>query len=91
MVKSRVTDLEDRAIGTAHNNPLLDSCEYKIELEDGTTDNIFANKIAENIYSQLDDKGREILAFGNIIKHRKYGTALSKEDGFTTMRNGQRK
>ena len=62
-VKLRLTDINGRPIGTAHNNPSLDDREYEIELEDGTTDRIFANKIAENIYSQLDDEGREILKF----------------------------
>ena len=42
--KSRLTNINDRPIGTAHNNPLLDDREYEIELEDGTTDRIFANK-----------------------------------------------
>jgi len=60
-VKSRVTNVNGRPIRTANNNPLLDNQEYEIELEDGATDRIFANKIAENIYSQLDDEGREIL------------------------------
>ena len=32
-------------------------------------DRIFANKIAANIYSQADDKGREIMAFREIIDH----------------------
>lgn len=90
-VKRRATDIDGRAIGTAHNNPLLDSREYEIELEDGTTDRIFANKIAENIYTQLDDEGREILAFGDIIDHRKDNSALSKDDGFTILKNGHKK
>ena len=82
-VKSRVTDVNGRPIGTANNNPLLDDREYEIELEDGTTDRIFANKIAENIRSQLDDEGREILKFWYIIDHQKDGTALTKENRFT--------
>ena len=76
-VKLRLTDINGRPLGNAHNNPLLDEREYEIELEDGTTDRIFANKIAENIYSQLDDKGREILKFRDIIDHRKDNSAGS--------------
>ena len=87
-VKSRVTDLNGRATGNAHNNPLLDDREYEIELEDGTTDRIFANKIAENIYSQLDDEGREILKFRDIVDHRKDGSALTKENGFIAQGRG---
>ena len=50
-VKSRATDINGRPIGHAHNNPMMDSREYEVEMEDGTTDRLFANKIAENIYS----------------------------------------
>ena len=82
-VKSRLTDINGRPIGTTNNNPMLDDREYKIELEDGTTDRIFAKKVAENIYLQLDDIEREILKFRDIVDHRKDGTALAKENGFT--------
>ena len=37
-VKQRSTNANVFAIGRAHNNPLLDTKEYEIELEDGTTD-----------------------------------------------------
>ncbi len=70
-VKRRVTDVNGRPVGSAHTNPLFDSREYEIELEDGTEDRIFANKIAKNIYAQLDDEGREIMKFRDIIDHRK--------------------
>ena len=70
---------------------MLDTREYEIELEDGTEDRIMANKIAENIYSQLDDEGREILTFGDIIDHRSNGHAISKRDGFVILAGGHKK
>ena len=82
-VKSRLTEINGRPLGTANNNPLLDDREYENELEDDTTDRIFANKIAENIYSQLDDEGREILKFRDIVDHKKDNSALMKENRFT--------
>ena len=36
-VKLRAADENGFAIGWAHNNPLLDTREYEVELEDGTT------------------------------------------------------
>ena len=90
-VKRRVTDMHGRPSGTAHNNPMLDSREYEIELEDGTVDRIFANKIAQNLYSQVDDEGREILAFQEIIGHRANKAAMTKENGFIEHANGHRK
>merc|ERR1711923_307748 len=89
-VKRRATDYEGRPLGATHKLTALDTREYEVELEDGTTDRIMANKIAANIYSQLDDEGREILAFGNIIDHRKNGQALSKSEGFTTLKGGHK-
>lgn len=90
-VRRRVTDFSGRPVGSAHSNPILDTREYEIELEDGTTDRIFANKIAENIYAQVDEEGREVLAFGDIIDHKRDGTALTKEQGYTTLSNGHKK
>ena len=68
-VKRRATDDRGNGLGTAHNNPMLDTRQYDVELEDGTSDRIFANKIAANIYSQVDDEGREVMMFREIIDH----------------------
>ena len=82
-VKHQVTDINVRSVGNAHTNPLFDSREYEIELENGTEDRIFANKIAENIYAQLDDEGCEIMKFRDIIDHRKDDSAVTREDSDT--------
>ena len=90
-VRKRSRDDEGRPVGRAHANPMLDTREYEIELEDGEMDKILANQIAANLYSQLDDEGREILSFKGIIGHKRDDTALSKEEGFIELRNGQKK
>ncbi|KAL7551098.1 hypothetical protein ACHAWF_014292 [Thalassiosira exigua] len=56
--------------------------------EDGTHDHLMANKIAENLYAQVDDEAREILRFADIIDHRKDLTALTKENGFIKVKGG---
>ena len=56
-VKRRATDEQGRLLGTACRNPLLITQEYEVELENGETDRIFANKLAVNLHLQLDDKG----------------------------------
>ncbi len=83
-VKKITTNLSGWPMGTGHSNPLLDSREYEVELEDGTSDRIFANKIAKNIYSQINDKGREIMRFRDIIDHRKNGAAIERDDSQAT-------
>ena len=90
-VKRRAKDDQGRPIGVAHRNPMLDTREFEIELENGETDKIFANQIAMNLYSRLDDEGREILTYRNIVDHKRDGSALTKENGFITMGGGQKK
>jgi hypothetical protein len=68
-------------LGKAHPNPLLDTREYEVQLEDGTYDSYFANTIAENLFSQCDAEGREFNTVKEIVGHRTDGHALSKADG----------
>lgn len=49
-----------------------------------------ANKIDEDIYSQLDDASREILIFQDIIDHRKDDPALTTANGITNQGQDQR-
>ena len=90
VVKRRVTDFSGRPVGRAHINPMLDTREYEVELEDGTTDRYFANTIAENLWSQCDSEGRDFLTLKEIVDHKKNNRALSKDDGFDVKRNGQK-
>lgn len=82
-VTRRVTDDNGNMVGKAHPNPLLSTAEYEVTLEDGTTDKYFANVICENIYSQLDSEGKENLVMNEIVDHRKDGTAIEKDNGYT--------
>ena len=67
---------------------MLDSREYEVELEDGTTDKYFANIIAENLWTQCDDEGREFWVLKEITDHRKNARAMSKDDGYITKPGG---
>jgi hypothetical protein len=88
-VKERVRDFEGNFIGRSNENPYLDTSEYIIKYEDGTSDRMFANAIAENIYSQVDDEGRHFVLLKEISDHRKNDDAITLSDGFVTV-NGQR-
>ena len=77
-------------LGKAHPNPLLDTREYEVQLEDGTYDSYFANIIAENLYSQCDAEGQEFNTVKAIIGHKTDGHALSKADGHYLVGNHQR-
>ena len=41
-------------MGRAHNNQIMDSLEYEVELEYVKIDGYFANVIIENVYFQLN-------------------------------------
>jgi hypothetical protein len=61
-----------------------------IEYDDGTADRMFANSIAENIYTQVDNEGKHFVLLHEITDHRKTKDAVSKEDGFIVMPNGRK-
>ena len=86
----RKVDHLGKPLGTAHANPLLDTREYEVQLEDGTYDSYFANTIAENLYSQCDAEGREFNTVKDIIGHKTDGQALTKADGYDTVGSHQR-
>ncbi len=89
-VLRRKTDHSGNPLGKAHANPLLDTREYEVLLEDGTHDSYFANVIAENLYSQCDAEGREFNTVRDIIGHKTDGHAIAKADGYYTIGNHQR-
>ena len=44
-------------IGTADDNPLLDTTMYEVEYLDGERASLSANHIAENLFAQVNDEG----------------------------------
>ena len=85
----RKTDSLGNPLGKAHGNPLLDTREYEVQLEDGTFDSYFANTIAENLYSQCDAEGKEFNTVRDIIGHRTDGHAVTKSDEYYTIGSHQ--
>ncbi len=70
-VRSWKRDSDGKPIGSSNPNPILDTREYLVCFEDGTEDTYTANLIAESIYSQIDDSGRQLLLMKEIIDHEK--------------------
>ena len=87
----QATDEYGEPLGQAHTKPMLETREFEVDLENGKTEKIMANQIAANLYYQLDDEGRDILQFKGIINHKKDGSALTKETGFTVLKGGNKK
>ena len=59
-VTKRLRDAEGRPIGTANENPILDTRQYAVEFRDGRSELLSANHIAQNLYSQIDMKDNVI-------------------------------
>ena len=87
-VTKRLRDAEGRPIGTASENPLMDTREYTVEFTDGHTEALSANLIAQNLFSEIDEEGNRHILLDDIIDFRKSGAAVSLEDAFITMSNG---
>jgi hypothetical protein len=51
----RKRDIHGNPIGRATSNPILDTRIYQVELPDGHIEEFSAKKIAEWIYSQIDE------------------------------------
>ena len=65
----------------------MDTREYICENPDGMLDTYHANTIAENLWSQCDDKGNEFMAYKELLHHRTNVDTLSVEDG-NVIENG---
>jgi hypothetical protein len=87
-VIARKRDADGNPIGWCNANPILDTQEYKVQFPDGATDVFTANIIAENMYSQVDSKGYSHSIMDEIVDHEKDGTAVSKDDGIETTKDG---
>ena len=84
-MKQRATDAKGYAIRRAHNNQILDTQEYEVELEYRKTDSYFSNIIIYNVYSQLDREGHQTLVMSEIVDHHRDGSSFTKYNGFTSI------
>ena len=89
-VVKRAKGSSGEPLGRAHTNPLFDTREYIVEFTDGTTQNYFANVIAENMYSQIDADGHQYQLLQEIVDHRSDGSAVTRDNGFHRSKNGNR-
>jgi hypothetical protein len=83
-----VKDEDNKPIGLCASNPILDTWQYKVDFPDGSTESYSANLIAESLYSQVDEEGRQFQLMDKISDHLKDGSALSMDDGTFVDRNG---
>ena len=90
-VVKRLRDKDGIPIGTAHDNPILDTRIYEVEFQDGHKASMAANAIAENLFAQVDDEGNRHALFAEIIDHRTNGKQLTQQDAFVINRHGTKR
>ena len=67
-VTKRLKDHRGNPIGTAHDNPILDTRMYEVEFADGQKQSLSANVIAENMFASVDEEGIQLRIFGRLAK-----------------------
>ena len=90
-VTKRLRDANGIPIGTANDNPILDTRLYEVEYADGYKASLAANAIAENMFAQVDDDGHRFVLLDSVVDHRVDGTEVRKENGFIQSSNGGRR
>lgn len=75
-VISRKRDTEGNPIGKGNSNPILDTRLYQVMFPDGSVAEYSANVIAECIYAQVDDEGRQYMLMDEIVDWKKTDEAL---------------
>ena len=87
-VTKRLRDKDGLPIGTANDNPILDTRLYEVEYLDGHKASLAANAIAENLFAQIDEEGNRYVTMDSIQSHRVDGTQVTKDNAFVISHNG---
>ena len=80
IVTKRARELDGNPLGTANDNPILNTCQYIVEFANGDEDELAANVIASNMYVQCDPYGNHHVLIDSIIDFRRSTTALCHVD-----------
>jgi hypothetical protein len=86
-ITKRAKGEDGNPIVRRNNNYLLDTRRYEVELADGTSEEYYANVIAENLFAQVDSEGNQYVLMKEISEHRKDNMAIPTADGWVTMPN----
>jgi hypothetical protein len=74
MVKGRLTtrkrDGDCNPVGSANDNPILDTRTYIVDFDDGDQTELTANMIAESLYLQCDPDGNQYVLLEEIVDHQ---------------------
>ena len=84
----RIRDANELPIGTANENPILDTRMYEVKYADRHKASMAANAIAKNMFAQVDEDGNMHVLFDEITDHRSDESAVKQADAFITNKSG---
>lgn len=91
MAKVMKKVITDNANKSNHNyNPLNDHSVYEVQFTDGSTEELTANVIAENMLSSCDSEGRHYQLISEIIDHNRSSDAIRISDGYIRSKGGNK-
>ena len=90
-VTKRLRDANGTPISMANDNPILDTRIYEVEYLDGHRASLFANIVAENVLSQVDEHGNRYTLLDFIFDHRNNGSEVKDDDAFIESPIGGKK
>ena len=90
-VTTRLRDANGIPILMANENPILDSCMYEVEYQDGMKASLAANCIAKNLFAQVDQESNRHILLDEIIDYRVNGCEVELQDAFITTGTGTRR
>ena len=76
-----MVDVDGTPRGTFHNNVLLDSSKYEVKFDNGDTEVVTANIIAETLLLQVDKEGHCQMLLDTIEDHQILLQAIPKSRG----------
>ena len=80
-VIKRVKGNGGNTVGRRHNNPMLDTSEYTVEISDGSSQELTSNIISESMFAQVDSEGHRYQLLQEITDHRKDWLVIPILDG----------
>ena len=69
-------------LGIAHENPILNTCQYIVKFNDGDKAELAAIVIATNMYAQCDPEGNQYVLLDSLIGVK---TAKDRKSVFTLI------
>ena len=79
---------DDTSTGEGNYNAMDDKSLYEVEYPDGTTEQLAANIIDENMMSQVDYERHHYQVLTEVTDHKNDDSAISKVDGFIKSSSG---